>query len=87
VRFGGKWDYTPALGLAHPLRHRKRSQDASKIEARIWGELGGGADSMKFCCQAGMGYVSASPLRAPIARLAAEQVVMEGKPKAKRKNK
>ena len=32
---------------------------------------------MKFCHQAGMDYVSASPFRVPIARLAAAQAVIE----------
>ena len=34
-------------------------------------------DSVKFCHEVGMNYVSASPFRVPIARLAAAQAVIE----------
>jgi pyruvate,orthophosphate dikinase len=53
----------------------------------ICGEHGGDAESVKFCHQIGMDYVSASPFRVPISRLAAAQVVVENKRKAKRKAK
>ena len=54
------------------------------LEVGICGEHGGDADSVKFCHQVGMDYVSASPFRVPIARLAAAQAVVEEK-KAKKK--
>ena len=38
---------------------------------------------MKFCHRVRMDYVSASPFRVPIARLAAAQVVLEEKNSAK----
>ena len=38
---------------------------------------------MKFCHRAGMDYVSCSPFRVPIARLAAAQAVLEEKEAAK----
>jgi pyruvate,orthophosphate dikinase len=57
-----------------------------KLEVGICGEHGGDADSVKFCHQVGMDYVSASPFRVPIARLAAAQAVVEEK-KAKSKKK
>ena len=50
-----------------------------KLKIGICGEHGGDADSVKFCHQIGMDYVSASPFRVPIARLAAAQVVVEEK--------
>jgi len=50
-----------------------------KLEVGICGEHGGDADSVKFCHQVGMDYVSASPFRVPIARLAAAQAVVEEK--------
>jgi pyruvate,orthophosphate dikinase len=54
-----------------------------KLKIGICGEHGGDAESVKFCHRAGMNYVSASPFRVPIARLAAAQAVIEGK-KAKK---
>src|SRR6202044_1413002 len=42
-----------------------------KLKIGICGEHGGDAESVKFCHQVGMDYVSASPFRVPIARLAA----------------
>jgi len=58
-----------------------------KLEVGICGEHGGDADSVKFCHQVGMDYVSASPFRVPIARLAAAQAVVEEKKAAKGKRK
>ena len=57
-----------------------------KLEVGICGEHGGDADSVKFCHQVGMDYVSASPFRVPIARLAAAQAAVEEK-KATKGNK
>ena len=45
----------------------------------ICGEHGGDAASVKFCHTLGMNYVSCSPFRVPIARLAAAQAVIESK--------
>lgn len=56
-----------------------------KLKVGICGEHGGDAPSVKFCHTAGMNYVSASPFRVPIARLAAAQAVIEEKA-AKKKN-
>jgi pyruvate,orthophosphate dikinase len=50
-----------------------------KLKIGICGEHGGDAESVKFCHRAGMNYVSASPYRVPIARLAAAQAVLEEK--------
>jgi pyruvate,orthophosphate dikinase len=55
-----------------------------KLKIGICGEHGGDADSVKFCHSIGMDYVSASPFRVPIARLAAAQVVLEEKTKRKK---
>jgi pyruvate,orthophosphate dikinase len=54
-----------------------------KLKIGICGEHGGDAESVKFCHNVGMNYVSASPYRVPIARLAAAQAVIEGKKKRK----
>ena len=48
-----------------------------KLKIGICGEHGGDAASVKFCHEVGMDYVSASPFRVPIARLAAAQAVIE----------
>ena len=50
-----------------------------ELKVGICGEHGGDLESVKFCCRAGMSYVSASPFRVPIARLAAAQAAIEAK--------
>ena len=47
------------------------------IELGICGEHGGDPSSIAFCHQVGLDYVSCSPFRVPIARLAAAQVAIE----------
>jgi pyruvate,orthophosphate dikinase len=58
-----------------------------KLKIGICGEHGGDADSVKFCHTVGMDYVSASPFRVPIARLAAAQVIVEETRAKKKKGK
>lgn len=50
-----------------------------QLEVGICGEHGGEPRSVKFCHRVGMDYVSCSPFRVPIARLAAAQAVAEEK--------
>jgi pyruvate,orthophosphate dikinase len=45
----------------------------AKIKLGICGEHGGDPDSVKFCHRLGLDYVSCSPFRVPVARLAAAQ--------------
>ena len=47
-----------------------------KIKLGICGEHGGDPASIQFCHDAGLNYVSCSPFRVPIARLAAAQAVL-----------
>jgi pyruvate,orthophosphate dikinase len=47
------------------------------IKLGICGEHGGDPDSVKFCHKIGLNYVSCSPYRVPIARLAAAQAAVE----------
>jgi pyruvate,orthophosphate dikinase len=47
------------------------------LKVGICGEHGGDADSVKFCHRTGLDYVSCSPYRLPIARLAAAHAVLE----------
>jgi len=58
-----------------------------KLKIGICGEHGGDAESVKFCHRVGMNYVSASPYRVPIARLAAAQAVLEEKARGKKSAK
>ncbi len=57
-------------------RGRKTRKD---LKVGICGEHGGDPDSVKFCHRVGMNYVSCSPFRVPIARLAAAQAALESK--------
>ncbi len=56
-------------------------EDARKvnpdIKLGICGEHGGDPDSVKFCYKLGLTYVSCSPKRIPVARLAAAQAALE----------
>jgi len=47
------------------------------LKIGICGEHGGDPDSVKFCHKIGLNYVSCSPFRVPIARLAAAQAALE----------
>ena len=57
-------------------RGRKTRPD---IKLGICGEHGGDPSSVEFCHQIGLTYVSCSPFRVPIARLAAAQAVLKEK--------
>ncbi len=57
-------------------RGRNSSPD---LKIGICGEHGGEPKSVKFCHRVGMNYVSCSPYRVPIARLAAAHAVLEEK--------
>jgi pyruvate,orthophosphate dikinase len=57
-------------------RGRKTRGD---LKIGICGEHGGEPDSVKFCHRIGLNYVSCSPFRVPIARLAAAQAALQEK--------
>jgi pyruvate,orthophosphate dikinase len=57
------------------------------IKLGICGEHGGDPDSVKFCHRVGLSYVSCSPYRVPVARLAAAQAAIEEARKAKSNGK
>jgi len=57
------------------------------IKLGICGEHGGDPDSVKFCHRAGLTYVSCSPFRVPVARLAAAQAALEDEAGKKAKKK
>ena len=52
------------------IRGRKQNK---KLKLGICGEHGGDPKSIEFCSKVGLNYVSCSPFRVPIARLAAAQ--------------
>lgn len=51
-------------------------QVRSKVVLSVCGEHGGDPDSIAFCRELGMTYVSCSPYRVPVARLAAAQLAI-----------
>jgi pyruvate,orthophosphate dikinase len=53
-----------------------------KLKVGICGEHGGDPDTVKFCHSIGLNYVSCSPFRVPLARLAAAQAVAKPAGKA-----
>ncbi len=55
------------------------------LEVGICGEHGGEARSVEFCHRVGMDYVSCSPFRVPIARLAAAQAAIKDAASKKKK--
>lgn len=65
------------VGLLVKMGIEKGRSVRKTLKIGICGEHGGDSTSVKFCCRAGMDYVSASPFRVPVARLAAAQVVIE----------
>ena len=50
-----------------------------KLHVGICGEHGGDPSSVEFCHKIGLDYVSCSPFRVPIARLAAAQAAIADK--------
>jgi pyruvate,orthophosphate dikinase len=56
------------------------------LKCGICGEHGGDPESIEFCHKAGLDYVSCSPFRVPVARLAAAQAALKelGRPEASR---
>ncbi|NLE37219.1 MAG: pyruvate, phosphate dikinase, partial [Pirellulaceae bacterium] len=49
----------------------------AKLKVGICGEQGGDPASVEFCFKSGLNYVSCSPYRVPIARLAAAQAAIK----------
>jgi len=67
------------VGLLVDWAIKRGRSTRPKLKVGICGEHGGDLESVKFCYRVGMNYVSASPFRVPIARLAAAQAVIEDK--------
>jgi pyruvate, orthophosphate dikinase len=62
------------MEVARDLGRKARTD----IKLGICGEHGGDPESVKFCHRIGLNYVSCSPFRVPVARLAAAQAALEG---------
>ncbi len=57
----------------------------SDLEVGICGEHGGDPKSIAFCAGLGLDYVSCSPFRVPVARLAAAQAALRARAPAPRR--
>jgi pyruvate,orthophosphate dikinase len=64
------------VGQLMQITIEKGRKTRPKIKLGICGEHGGDPDSVKFCHRIGLDYVSCSPFRVPIARLAAAQAAL-----------
>lgn len=65
------------VGLLMQMAVEKGTAVRPGIKLGICGEHGGDPDSVKFCHRIGLTYVSCSPFRVPVARLAAAQAAIE----------
>ena len=65
------------LGDLIEIAAKKGKKINKKIKLGICGEHGGDPKSIDFCARAGLDYVSCSPYRVPIARLAAAQAAIK----------
>jgi pyruvate,orthophosphate dikinase len=74
------------VGQLMKMAAEKGNATRPGIKLGICGEHGGDPESVKFCHRIGLTYVSCSPYRVPVARLAAAQAVLEEEAaKAKKK--
>ena len=65
------------VGMLVKMGIEKGRSTRPNLKVGICGEHGGDLNSVKFCHRAGMNYVSSSPFRVPVSRLAAAQAVIE----------
>ena len=72
------------VGVLVKMGLEKGRSTRSNLKIGICGEHGGDPSSIDFCDEVGLDYVSCSPYRVPIARLAAAQTVVAGKSAAER---
>ena len=76
---------TTGVGQLIEIAIKKGNQTRPGIKLGICGEHGGDPDSVKFCHKVGLTYVSCSPYRVPVARLAAAQAAVADLQAAKKK--
>jgi pyruvate,orthophosphate dikinase len=81
----GIYEYDPfqvidreGVGELMKIATKKGRSARSDIKLGICGEHGGDPSSVEFCHMVGLNYVSCSPYRVPIARLAAAQAAIKG---------
>ena len=65
------------VGQLIDMAVKKGRSTRPELSCGICGEHGGEPESVKFCHRVGLNYVSCSPFRVPIARLAAAQAAVE----------
>jgi pyruvate,orthophosphate dikinase len=65
------------VGLLMQLAAEKGRKVAPTLKLGICGEHGGDPATIDFCYRTGLNYVSCSPFRVPLARLAAAQAVLK----------
>ena len=70
---------TEGVGQLVEIGVRKGREKKKNLKIGICGEHGGDPASIGFCYRIGMNYVSCSPYRVPIARLAAAQAVLDNR--------
>jgi pyruvate,orthophosphate dikinase len=75
------------VGQLMKIAVEKGQSTRPNIKLGICGEHGGDPDSVKFCHRLGLTYVSCSPFRVPVARLAAAQAALEEEAAKKAKKK
>ncbi len=80
----GIYEYDPfqvldqdGVGELVKIAVEKGKKTRPNIKLGICGEHGGEPSSVEFCCKVGLNYVSCSPFRVPIARLAAAQAAIK----------
>ncbi len=70
---------TTGVGMLMDMAVEKGKAVRSSLHCGICGEHGGDPSSIEFCHKIGLNYVSCSPFRVPIARLAAAQAAIKDK--------
>jgi pyruvate,orthophosphate dikinase len=75
------------IGALIGIGVEKGRSTRADLKCGICGEHGGDPKSVKFCARIGLDYVSCSPYRVPVARLAAAQAAVEAKSTAGRRKR
>jgi len=67
------------VGELIQIASERGKKQKKSLKLGICGEHGGDPKSIEFCAETGLDYVSCSPYRVPVARLAAAQAYLKGK--------
>jgi pyruvate, orthophosphate dikinase len=68
---------TDGVGELIKIAAERGRSTRAKLKLGICGEHGGDPDSVRFCHDSELDYVSCSPFRVPVARLAAAQAALK----------